>query len=98
MTSQVSLKGMIFKLVILAGLWVVYLSQICLPSHRTRSDISPFWWILSKISYQCRWVPQKRGRCNRLVHSFIIFLAFVEEQERTPKPVFRSVLVKWHSL
>ncbi|HKI08642.1 MAG TPA: hypothetical protein VKA09_09630 [Nitrososphaeraceae archaeon] len=35
---------------------------------------------------------------NRLVHSFIIFLAFVEEQERTLKPIFGSVLVKWHSL
>ena len=30
---------------------------------------------------------------KRMVHSFTIF-AFVEEQERTSKPVFRSVLVK----
>ena len=30
-----------------------------------------------------------------MVLSFTI-LAFVEEQERTSKPVFRSVLVKWH--
>jgi hypothetical protein len=36
------------------------LSQICLGFHRTRSDIGPFWWILSK-----KYVI-KRSQYNRL--------------------------------
>jgi len=39
MTSHDNFKGMHVKLVILAVLWVVCLSQICLPSHRTRYKV-----------------------------------------------------------
>ena len=38
----------------------------------------------------------QKASVDWFIHSFIIFLAFVEEQERTLKPVFHSVLVKWH--
>ncbi|HKI08639.1 MAG TPA: hypothetical protein VKA09_09615 [Nitrososphaeraceae archaeon] len=45
MTSQVSLKGMIVRLVIMAGPWVVYLSQFVShptePENFTSAHISP---------------------------------------------------------
>jgi len=52
----------------------------------------PFAGFFQKISYHSRWVLQYPSSFNRLVHSFLFF-AFIKEQERTLKPVFRSVLV-----
>jgi hypothetical protein len=52
----------------------------------------PFAGFFQKISYKSRWVLHQPASFNRLVHSFLFF-AFIKEQERTLKPVFRSVLV-----